>query len=38
MMDMNAYMVKNIIGDSQRFISPFSKTMWLLYIHKKKMK
>lgn len=24
-MDMNAYMVKNIIGDNQRFISPFSE-------------
>lgn len=34
-MDMNAYMVKDIIGDSQRFISPFSEPYGYYIVHKK---
>ena len=34
-MDMNAYMIKDIIGDSQRFISPFSEPYGYYIVHKK---
>ena len=34
-MDMNAYMVKDIIGDSQRFISPFSEPCGYYIVRKK---
>ena len=38
MMNMKAYMVKNIIGDSQRFISPFSKPCgYYIYTRKNEM-
>ena len=35
-MDMNAYMVNDIIGDNQRFISPFCKPCGYSILNKKK--